>query len=81
MAEDLSHLGAAAPPPDLATEEEEAANRTDDEKLEDAGLPTQAEAQAESRLAVVTDIITDDMKTDLAGRESPDTDEEKAGAA
>ena len=45
-------LGAAA---DIA-----AANKTDDEKLTEAGLV--------AALTVVTDIITDDMKHDLAGR-------------
>ena len=75
-----------------------AANKTDDEKLTEAGLA--------AALGVVTDIITDDMKNDLAGRwhhlwwwiyiltvqvkalilsfscrETPVTDEEKAGAA
>ena len=37
-----------------------AANKTDDEKLTEAGLV--------AALTVVTDIITDDMKHDLAGR-------------
>ena len=37
-----------------------AANKTDDEKLTEAGLA--------AALGVVTDIITDDMKNDLAGR-------------
>ena len=75
-----------------------AANKTDDEKLTEAGLV--------AALTVVTDIITDDMKHDMAGRwglhldrlemrkiesdfydtffscrETPVTDEEKAGAA
>ena len=57
-------------------EEEEGAegvtNKTDDEKLE---------LESAAMGAVATDTITDDMKTDLAGRESPVTDEEKAGAA
>jgi len=80
---DLSQLGAAAE--DLNEEalqdQEElggdadiaAANKTDDEKLTEAGLA--------AALTVVTDIITDDMKHDMAGRETPVTDEEKAGAA
>ena len=71
-----------------------AANKTDDEKLTEAGL-------AVAVVGVVTDIITDDMKHDMAGRltllnishsiplclilifcrETPVTDEEKAGAA
>ena len=37
-----------------------AANKTDDEKLTEAGLV--------AALTVVTDIITDDMKHDMAGR-------------
>ena len=37
-----------------------AANKTDDEKLTEAGLA--------AALTVVTDIITDDMKHDMAGR-------------
>jgi len=49
-------------------------NKTDDEKLTEAGL-------AVAVVGVVTDIITDDMKHDMAGRETPVTDEEKAGAA
>ena len=57
---------------EVAQDESEEANKTDDEKLEDGGLLVQA---------VVTDIITDDMKHDLAGRETPISDEEKAGAA
>ena len=38
-----------------------AANKTDDEKLTEAGL-------AVAVVGVVTDIITDDMKHDMAGR-------------
>lgn len=79
---DLSQLGAAAEDLNEETLQEEelggaadiaAANKTDDEKLTEAGLV--------AALTVVTDIITDDMKHDLAGRETPVTDEEKAGAA
>jgi len=78
---DLSQLGAAAEELNEETTQEEldgdadiaAANKTDDEKLTEAGLV--------AALTVVTDIITDDMKHDMAGRETPVTDEEKAGAA
>jgi len=79
---DPSQLGAAAEDLNEETLQEEelggaadiaAANKTDDEKLTEAGLV--------AALTVVTDIITDDMKHDLAGRETPVTDEEKAGAA
>lgn len=65
----------AAAVADIEEEEEGAegvTNKTDDEKLE---------LESAAMGAVATDTITDDMKTDLAGRESPVTDEEKAGAA
>jgi len=77
MAESEQPEGAAAAVSDIEEDEEEegaegVTNKTDDEKLE---------LESAAMGAVVTDTITDDMKTDLAGRETPVTDEEKAGAA
>ena len=84
--EDLSHLGASAvvdEAPVAATDDVEVTeNKTDDEKLVDAGLGNVTVEEIPAHVqTVATDIITDDMKNDLAGRETPTTDEEKAGAA
>ena len=58
----LLRLNLISSPQELGGDSDIAAanNKTDDEKLTEAGLA--------AALTVVTDIITDDMKHDLAGR-------------